>query len=101
MKRKDVRDMILSRNGAWEDFPFDNITPVFKVGNKMFALIRTGTETLQINLKCEPELAMDLRDVYEDVTPGYHMNKKHWNSITCGSDVDDSLPKIDGIGPVG
>ncbi|MBI9100161.1 MAG: MmcQ/YjbR family DNA-binding protein, partial [Spirochaetaceae bacterium] len=90
MTRDETRTYLLSRKGAWEDYPFDNVTPVYKVGKKMFALIRTESPPLQINLKCDPELARDLRDVYEDITPGYHMNKKHWNTINCQGNLPDS-----------
>jgi len=75
--------------GAWLDFPFDFETMVFKVGKKMFALIGSTGRPVAMNLKCDPFLAMDLRERYRSVTPGYHMNKAHWNTV-----VDDgSIPK--------
>lgn len=74
--------------GATEEFPFGPSTMVFKVRGKMFALIAVQDTPLRINLKCDPELALHLRAAYPAVQPGYHMNKKHWNTIT----LDGSLP---------
>jgi len=93
--RQEVIKYFLSKPGAWEDYPFDDITPVLKVGKKMFALIRTESPPLQINLKCDPELSRDLREVYEDITPGYHMNKKHWNTVNIqGSLPEEEIKKL-------
>lgn len=88
MTKDEIRDCFLAKKGAWEDYPFDDITAVFKVGSKMFGLISSSEPPLRINLKCDPELAMDLRDVYDEVTPGYHMNKHHWNTVN----VQGNLP---------
>jgi len=74
--------------GATEEFPFGPSTMVFKVRGKMFALIAIQDTPLRINLKCDPELALHLRAAYPAVQPGYHMNKKHWNTIT----LDGLLP---------
>jgi predicted DNA-binding protein (MmcQ/YjbR family) len=82
---------ILDKPGAYEDFPFGPSAMVFKAGNKMFALIRVKETPLRINLKCDPELARHLRAAYNAVQPGYHMNKKHWNTIT----IDGSIPDED------
>ena len=91
----EVKSYFLSKKGAWEDYPFDDVTPVLKVGRKMFGLIGSTKSPVTINLKCEPELAMDLRDVYPDITPGYHMNKKHWNTINCqGKLPDEEIKKL-------
>jgi len=87
MNVEDINEYCLSKKGASEDFPFDEETLVFKVMGKMFALIPLERIPLQINLKCEPELAVELRERYEAVRPGFHMNKKHWNTIW----VDGSL----------
>lgn len=83
MTREDVKACFLACNGAWEDYPFDDVTTVFKVGKKMFGLISAGKDSLTINLKCDPNLAYDLRNTYDEITPGYHMNKKHWNTVNC------------------
>jgi predicted DNA-binding protein (MmcQ/YjbR family) len=86
------RDFCLSLKGATEEFPFDNRTLVFKVQNKIFALLDIESFK-QINLKCDPEKAIELREQFEGIIPGYHMNKKHWNSLKTASDVSDSLVK--------
>jgi predicted DNA-binding protein (MmcQ/YjbR family) len=80
----------LSKKGVTEEFPFDNNTLVFKVMSKMFAL--TNVEAFEgINLKCEPELAAQLREEYPAVKAGYHMNKKHWNTIVMDGSIGDKL----------
>jgi predicted DNA-binding protein (MmcQ/YjbR family) len=71
-----------------EEFPFDEYVLVFKVNGKIFILISTNTHPVTINLKCEPERAIELREQYPSVEPGYHMNKKHWNTVT----LDGSIP---------
>ena len=74
------RNYCISKKGVTEEFPFDNETLVFKVSGKMFALA-VISHFNSINLKCDPEEAIDLRERYEAVLPGYHMNKQHWNTI--------------------
>jgi predicted DNA-binding protein (MmcQ/YjbR family) len=66
---------------AWLDYPFGKEAAVYKVGDKMFALIAEGSEPVRISLKCDPQLAKVLRERYESVMEGYHLNKKHWNTI--------------------
>jgi len=83
------RDFCLTFKGVSEETPFDVITLVFKVMGKMFALADMDN-FVSINLKCEPEKATELREKYEAVEAGYHMNKKHWNTITVNSDMPDS-----------
>ncbi len=92
MNIEAYRDFCLSLKGATEEFPFDNRTLVFKVQNKIFALLDIESFK-QINLKCDPEKAIELREQFEGIIPGYHMNKKHWNSLKTASDVSDSLVK--------
>lgn len=82
----------LEKKGVSEHFPFDEQTLVFKVGTKIFALTDV-TSFRSINLKCNPEKAIELREEYAAVQPGYHMNKKHWNTIILFSDLDDQLIK--------
>lgn len=90
MNIERYREYCLSKRGVTEDFPFDNITLVFKVGGKMFAL--TDVELFQsLNLKCDPEKAIELRETFNAVQPGYHMSKKHWNTVRIGEDVPDQL----------
>ena len=84
------RNYCLAKKGVEETMPFDNKTLVFKVAGKMFAF--TGMENFAfVNLKCDPEKSIDYRERYEGVKPGYHMNKKHWNSVYLSQDVDDDL----------
>lgn len=88
-----IRDYCLSKPGATEDFPFDETTLVFRVGGKMFALTDIEDKPTSVNLKCEPEQAIKLREEYQGIEPGYHMNKKHWNTVSAESDVDADLMK--------
>ncbi len=84
-----LRDYCLSFPGSVETFPFGHETSVFKVAGKMFALSRLGQPPLRISLKCDPLLAAELRESHPAVAPGYHLNKRHWNTVT----VDGSLPE--------
>lgn len=81
MNHKPVEDFLLSMPGAKLDYPFGEEVAVYKVHDKMFALIREKKEPVQISLKCDPVLAETLRQKYDTVMPGYHLNKKHWNTI--------------------
>jgi predicted DNA-binding protein (MmcQ/YjbR family) len=91
MGAAELKACCLERNGATEEFPFGAEVSVFKVGGKMFALSFLAREPLEVNLKCEPELAADLRASYEAVRPGYHMNKRHWNTVTLDGSIPDQL----------
>jgi len=84
------RDYCLTKRGATEETPFGPDVIVFKVGGKMFALASLDDVPPRVNLKCNPERALDLRDRYEAVQPGYHMNKKHWNTIELSGGVPDA-----------
>jgi predicted DNA-binding protein (MmcQ/YjbR family) len=87
-----IRDYALAKPGTFEDTPFGPDTLVFKVMGRMFALASLDTTPTTINLKAEPEHAVELRERYEAVQPGYHQNKKHWNTVTLdGSIPDDEL----------
>ncbi len=86
-----LRRWCLSMQGAREDFPFGAEVSVFKVGGKMFALSRLDAEPLEVSVKCEPEIAVDLRAGYAAIRPGYHLNKRHWNTITLDGSVPDQL----------
>ena len=90
MDLADFRVYCLSKPSATEDTPFGPDVLVFKVGGKMFALAALDDVPARVNLKCDPDLALDLRDRYEQVTPGYHMNKKHWNTVEIESGVPDA-----------
>ena len=87
MNIESIRDYCISKTGVTESFPFDDTTLVFKVAGRMFALIDLE-EDLRINLKCDPLEALELREKYRAVIPGYHMNKKHWNTVI----IDGSIP---------
>lgn len=86
-----LREYCLAKAGTTESFPFDESTLVFKVMNKMFALSNLEREPLAINLKCDPEYAIELRDTYAEVQPGYHMNKKHWNTVTIEGELEQKM----------
>ncbi len=81
MNHKSVEDYVLSMQGATLDYPFGKEVAVYKVNDKMFALIQEGSDPVRISLKCDPQLSTLLREKYETVMPGYHLNKKHWNTI--------------------
>ena len=81
MDHKTVEQYILSMPNARLDYPFGEGVAVYKTGDKMFALISEKSEPLRVSLKCDPQLAETLREKYETVLPGYHLNKKHWNTV--------------------
>ena len=94
MNIQQYYEFCLSKKGVTEHFPFDEDTLVFKVGGKMFSLTslkewENGTPS--VNLKCDPERALELRAQYDSVVPGYHMSKIHWNTIALNGDVSDKM----------
>jgi predicted DNA-binding protein (MmcQ/YjbR family) len=88
MNIETIREYCISKKGATEGFPFGEDTLVFKAGGKIFALANLDGD-LSINLKCDPDFAIELREKYPAVTPGYHMNKKHWNTVILDGSVPD------------
>jgi len=92
MNIEELREYCLSKYLATESFPFDEVTLVFKVGGKMFALTNLDGE-LSVNLKCDPEKAIELREHYPSVKPGYHMNKRLWNTVEINGTIGDHLIK--------
>ncbi|MBL7473854.1 MmcQ/YjbR family DNA-binding protein [Robertkochia sediminum] len=89
-----LRDHCISKKGVTESFPFDKDTLVFKVMGKMFALIpleKWEAGDPWVNLKCDPDRSQELRAQYQGITPGFHMSKKHWNSVRCNTDVPPQL----------
>jgi predicted DNA-binding protein (MmcQ/YjbR family) len=88
MTREELRQRCLSFPGAEETFPFGPENSVFKVAGKVFALSRLTQDPLRVSLKCEPGLAQQLREAHAAVLPGYHLNKRHWNTVI----IDGSLP---------
>ncbi|MFT3908652.1 MAG: MmcQ/YjbR family DNA-binding protein [Ferruginibacter sp.] len=90
MNIETLREHVLSYEDVEEGFPFGEDTLVFKINNKMFLLVSLTARPLQFNVKCDPLKAIELREEYPDaILPGYHMNKKHWNTVI----VDGTLPK--------
>jgi len=81
MNIEELREYCIAKDYVTESFPFDASTLVFKVGEKLFALSGLERQPPAVNLKCDPEKVLDLRDTYESILPGYHMNKKHWNTV--------------------
>ncbi len=101
MNHKEFEEYLLSFPNTWLDFPFGEGTSVYKAGDKeagegkIFAIIADGSTPLRISLKCDPELAKTLREKYESVLPGYHLNKNHWNTIICtGQLTDDEIKDL-------
>jgi predicted DNA-binding protein (MmcQ/YjbR family) len=93
MNLETFRKYCLSQKGATEDFPFDEETLVFRVGGKIFALTDTIDIPFSFNLKCDPERGIELREEYQAISPGWHMNKKHWNTIIPDDEISDKLIK--------
>ena len=91
MDLEQFREYCLRKSGATEGTPFGEDVLVFKVGGKMFALAALDEIPATVNLKCDPDLALELRDRYEQVQPGYHMNKRHWNTV----EIDSGIPEAE------
>jgi predicted DNA-binding protein (MmcQ/YjbR family) len=93
MNIEDLRDYVLSLENVEESFPFGEDTLVFKTNNKIFLLVSLSSSPLQFNVKCNPEKAIELREEYSCILPGYHMNKKHWNTIIIDGTLSQSQLK--------
>ena len=89
MDNQELENMFLNKVGASMDFPFGDDVFVFKVKNKMFGLFSLNDSIYHVNLKCDPQDAIAYRDIYKSIIPGYHMNKKHWNTII----LDGTIPQ--------
>ena len=87
ISHKEVEEYLLSMPNARLDYPFGEDVAVYKVGDKMFALVGEKSTPVRLSLKCDPILAETLREKYETVLPGYHLNKKHWNTIICSGQL--------------
>lgn len=87
----EFREYCRAKKGATEDTPFDESTLAPRVGGKIFALTDMNSPTFSFNLKCDPEWAVELRELYECVRPGYHMNKKLWNTVEPDETIEDNL----------
>lgn len=92
MNIEEIRFYCLAKENTEESFPFDDETLVFKVNNKMYALLSLSGDS-RLALKCNPEKAIRLREMHPEIIPGYHMNKKHWNTIDLKGNLSDSLLK--------
>jgi predicted DNA-binding protein (MmcQ/YjbR family) len=91
MNIEELRDYCISKPFVEETFPFDEETLVFKVLGKVFLLTGIYEQPVQFNVKCDPQLALELREKYSCVQPGYHMNKKHWNTVICDGTAGKKL----------
>src|SRR6266403_1938814 len=91
MDLEQFREYCLKKHGVTEGTPFGEDVLVFKIGGKMFALAALDEVPSTVNLKCDPDLALELRDRYEQVRPGYHMNKRHWNTV----EIDSGIPEAE------
>lgn len=91
MSIEEIRKYCLKKEHVTEDMPFGDDVLVFRVGGKIFLLTNLSDENTSMNLKCDPVRALDLRDHYTEVTPGYHMNKKHWNTVNCEGGLSTAL----------
>jgi predicted DNA-binding protein (MmcQ/YjbR family) len=88
---EQLKAACLARPAAWEDFPFGEQPSVFKVGKRMFALSNLEAEALQVSLKCEPQIGEGLRSGHRAINPGYHLNKRHWITVTIDGSIDDAV----------
>lgn len=91
MNYEDIQSYCSSKPGVTEEFPFDDVTLVFKVMGKMFALVPLNNEEASVNLKCDPDRSIELRDEFPDIIAGFHMSKKHWNTVYIERELKDQL----------
>jgi predicted DNA-binding protein (MmcQ/YjbR family) len=93
MNQEEIRDYCISKPGVTESFPFNDTALVFKVAGKMFALLDLSENSRGLTLKCDPGLALELREQYPEVTPAYHFNKQHWNGVNLKGSINNSQIK--------
>lgn len=91
MELARLKEHLAQKPGSVEDFPFGPETLVYKVGGKVFALVALDDNPLRINVKCDPDEAEALRAMYPAVVPGYHMNKRHWNTVVLDGSIEDDV----------
>lgn len=91
MHIESFREYALSKKATSENFPFDEVTLCLRVAGKIFAITSLDGERFTVNLKCEPDYALELREQYPEVQPGWHMNKKHWNTVDFEGGLDDNM----------
>ena len=90
MDIETLREYVLQKPNVTEGFPFGDTVVVFKVNDKMFLLVPLDTEQLQFNAKCDPDHAIELREQYDCIQPGFHMNKKHWNTVIVDGTIKNN-----------
>lgn len=90
MDIREIRDYCLSKKGSYEDYPFGPETMTIKVASKIFAIVSDKSGKTYISLKCDPFVAQNLRQQYSSITPGYHLNKEHWNTVALDGSVPDA-----------
>lgn len=90
MNRTALHEYCLSLTGAYEDFPFGPEVAIYKVKGKMFALLPVDANPPSISLKCDPVEAIIMRQNYDSIQPGYHLNKKHWNTVVVDGEIEDT-----------
>jgi predicted DNA-binding protein (MmcQ/YjbR family) len=93
MNIEELHQFCLSFKASEETFPFDEVTLVFKVMGKMFALIPLDNPVLQVSMKCNPEKAMQLREEYSSIVPAWHFNQKHWNTVVISPEISEKMIK--------
>ncbi len=93
MNIEEIHEYCIAKPGVTEGFPFNDTALVFKVAGKMYALLDLSEDSRGITLKCDPELAIELREQHSEVTPAWHFNKKHWNTVILGGSVPDEKVK--------
>lgn len=93
MNIEEIREYCLAKAGVTEGFPFNDTALVFKVAGKMFALLDLSEDSRGISLKCDPELAIELREQHPEVTTAWHFNKQHWNGVNLGGSISQELLK--------
>lgn len=91
MQLQEIEKLLLKRQGSYIDYPFGDDIMTLKIENKIFAIVSEKDNPLRVNLKCEPNDAIAYREIYESVIPGYHMNKKHWNTIILDGSISKSV----------
>ena len=91
MNIEQFREYALSKKATSENFPFDEVTLCLRVAGKIFAITGLDSERFTVNLKCDPDYALELREQYPEIQPGWHMNKKHWNTVDFEGSLDDKL----------
>lgn len=91
MDVEQFREYCLAKKGVTEDFPFDEVTLCMRVMGKIFAITGLDNEQFQVNLKCDPDYALELREQYDEVKPGWHMNKQHWNTVVFEGALEERL----------